>query len=91
MAYELLWHITHEAHQVLFADLGIETSPHLARVLFVGNTKVGADLCFDIAVGRPQYEVGHVDVCKGRIKSDATSQFSNLQSRLLLECSLAYI
>ena len=49
---KLLGHVTHEAHQVLFAHLGVQAQFHLARVQVVGDVEIDIRLGHDVRVWR---------------------------------------
>ena len=87
---ELLGHVTHEAHQVLFAKLGVQAQFHPTWVQVVGDIEIHVCLGHDVRVGRAQLEGRNLYVIKGRVEPHTTCQVCDFQSALLLQGCLAH-
>ena len=90
-AYERGRHITHEAHQVLLAQLRVQSHLHLTRIPLVKGVKVHIHLGVDVGIGCLENEGWYLYLTEGRIELHATFHLGDLQTAFFLETCVADI
>ncbi len=88
-ANELLRHTSGEEHDVLFAQIRLQSEENLARIAAVHNVQVHAKLGFDVGVGRAETE--RRQVYRRGVEPQTGAEVLYGYAALLLEGAVAHL
>ena len=82
-ALEVLRHVPHHPHDILFSEIAVDIRPHLSGMVVVEGIEVHVGRSCELGVGCAQVQVLHMDGCG--IQCHLGGEFIYLQSAFLLE------